>query len=464
MKSPNKVNFKATELAPRSSKRWLKRIFLTIILALALILGWIIFNAYSAVSKITQSSDPKSFFQDLLSLEKLKGEREGRTNFLILGKGGGTHPGAQLTDTIMVLSYRYQDKKVALLSIPRDLLVPIAEGGGQNKINYAYSYGVETKKGGAEVAQKTISNVLDQTIHYYLVVDFVGFKKLVDALGGVEVVVDKPINDPYYPRERFQGDQYIKSESYEPFYLAAGRQKLDGEITLKYARSRETTSDFDRAHRQQKLLVAIKDKALSLGVLANPAKLVEILKILGEHVRTNLSGDEMKLVLKLIKEVEQDKIINVVLDNTPTGFLQASGGEQGYFLRPKTGNFKQIQQLTAKIFEEKEEALAQKDSTSAPALKKVSSKTLVEIQNATGTPGVARQLSLDLKKSGYTIYALSTSKTEYNKTTIYDYSDDSHQESLDELRNLLGKPQVIRQNDSSSSVDFKIILGQDYVI
>lgn len=463
MENPTKVTFKATELAPRSSKRWLKRIFLTAILAIALVLGWILLNAYSAVSKITQDSSPQSFFQDLLSFDRLKGESEGRTNFLILGKGGGTHPGAQLTDTIMVLNYRYQDKKVAFLSIPRDLLVPIAEGGGMNKINYAYSHGIETKKGGAEVAQETISNILDQPIHYYLVVDFVGFKKLVDALGGVEVVVDKPINDPYYPRERFKGDQYIKSESYEPFYLAAGSQKLDGETALKYARSRETTSDFDRALRQQKLLLAIKDKALSVGVLANPAKLVGVLKILGDHLRTNLSSDELKLVMKLIKEVEKDKIVNVVLDNTPQGLLQATGGEQGYFLRPKTGNFKQIQQLADNIFEK--ETLAQKDSTSSgPTLKRVSSKTLVELQNATGTPGVARQLSIDLKKSGYTIYALSTSKTEYNKTTIYDYSGGLHQESLDELRSFLGKPQVIRQTDPNSSVDFKIILGQDYVI
>lgn len=471
-----KIIHQHLELSEKARKRFRKWRWVLGLIAVLILgtIGWVGVNAVHALSKISQSQNP---FAGLFSKSSstLQGQTEGRTNFLIMGKGGAGHPGGQLTDTVIFASYRWSDQKMALISIPRDLYVPIAQGGGKNKINSAYAYGVQNFKdnpnAGPEITSQTVSGVLDQPVHYWTVVDFVGFKKLVDALDGITVNVEQAIDDPYYPAEYFKEDKYVKTEDYERFTISAGVQKMDGETALKFARSRETTSDFDRAKRQQQVIAAIKEKALSVGVLANPKKVVEMLGVLGDHIRTNLSVAEMESLVSLARGLDTSKMITRVLDNKDDGFL-TNLSDGGYYLVPKDGNFKSIQEYVRNIFDENL-VVAQKmpaPQTPSPAepagqvLGAISEKVLVTIQNATGQPGTAKQFSELLAGAGFTIYGLTTAPEPLNKTLIYVYAIDEDVQITQNLQNALPQARIIRYPDPESPVDYRIILGQDYIL
>jgi len=240
--------------------KWFILVFLLIGLGVG---SWVGYTANRALKKITDDSGNSnsslfSFLGDFDS-NNLKGKAQGRTNILLLGMGGKNHPGGMLTDTMIVLSINYSEKKIGLISVPRDLWVPIP-GFGSAKINEAYADGEKnntaqkTTGGGGTLASRTVENILGIPIHYYVSADFDGFKKAVDTLGGVDIYVEKPIYDPFYPAANMI--------NYDPFKIDAGQHHMDGALALKYARSRETTSDFDRSRRQQQVMSAMKDKKI----------------------------------------------------------------------------------------------------------------------------------------------------------------------------------------------------------
>lgn len=207
-------------------------------------------------------------------------DENGRTNILLVGTGGEGHDGANLTDTIIVASIDYDNKVVPMLSIPRDFYIM----DRQQRINSVYDteMRIEGKDDGIDTLKEIIEDITNLDIQYYAKVDFNGFVQIVDALGGVDVYVENPIYDPYYPK----GETIY----FETFSLDPGWQTLDGETALKYARSRKTTSDFDRAKRQQQLLFALKEKALNLEILTNAGKIGDIYDSVDASIETNLSG------------------------------------------------------------------------------------------------------------------------------------------------------------------------------
>lgn len=313
---------------------------------LFLILISIGFYALAQTRKVFDGNRNFLSFLGDISGSQLKGEADGRINILILGVGGAKHPGGSLADTIQLVSINIAKNQAAIVSIPRDLgvTIPVA---GFNKINYAHAYGEQNPKqtgGGGAIMKKTVNQILDLPIHYYARLDFAGFEKLVDALGGLTVNVEKPLNDSFFPASNMV--------DFEPFSLKAGIQKLNGKTALKYARSRETTSDFDRSRRQQQVLKAMAEKATSLGILANPAKIVEIVKIIGEHFRTDLTVTELEKLIKVVKKIDRNALKTKVLDTSAEGLLISSSNGEGYYLAPKTGNFKEIQSMVKNIFNE----------------------------------------------------------------------------------------------------------------
>ena len=427
-------NFEFKE--PRRKIRFLKRACLSIIILLLIVGIFLGTKAFLAGRKIITRSNGGA---PVLVGTELKSEGDGRVNILLLGIGGQGHEGPNLSDTIMIMSLDLKTKSVALLSIPRDLYVLIP-GYGSAKINAAYSYGESEKYpgGGPALAKATISQLLDLPIHYYVVLDFAGFRDAVNAIGGVDINVDKVINDPYYPSDSENG-------KYTPFYITAGLHHMDGALALKYARSRETSSDFDRAMRQQKVLVALKQKALSGSTLINPLKIGGLIDALGNHVRTDLQLNEIKKLFEISKDIDTTKIATKVLDNASTGLLISGSNWAGSVLLPKSGNWNNIREFVHSIFVDsyiKGEAAN------------------IEVQNGTAKSGLAVQVAKMLIAYNYNIVKITTSPTQASKTSLYDYSGGKKPYTINYLENRFKiKAQIINQ---SSDIDIKIIIGNDY--
>lgn len=167
-----------------------------------------------------------------------------RITILLLGidQRPGEDPDVARTDTIMLLTLDPQTKSAGMMSIPRDLYVPLPDRG-MDRINTAHVYG------GPEFAKRAIEYNFGIPIQHYARVDFTALTSLVDLVGGVDVYNDEDINDTSYPDNNY---------GYEPFVLAKGWHNLDGKTALKYARTRHGSSDFSRIKRQQQVIMALR--------------------------------------------------------------------------------------------------------------------------------------------------------------------------------------------------------------
>lgn len=265
-------------------------------------------------------------------------EEKDRWDILILGIRGedvqdADTTGALLTDTMMVLSYDRTTKRTSLVSIPRDLYVRIY-GTKKDKINSAYEVGV-VRKNSLGFIKKFVSRITGVYIDNVVVFDFSSFEKIVDDLGGVDITLDQPFSEK-------------KQWGYE-FSLPAGDNHLDGQQALYYARSRFSSSDFDRAQRQQKLIMAIKNKILKFNLLSDPIKALTILNTVRKNISTDLFIWDAGSLLGLAKEFEGagDKISKHVITTENLVYethLQTDVGNL-YILLPKGDNLQGIKQF-----------------------------------------------------------------------------------------------------------------------
>lgn len=201
--------------------------------------------------------------------------QEGRTNILLLGIGGGSHAGADLTDTILVVSLVPKVKKMAMISVPRDIWSDTLK----DKVNSAYHYGeVKKEGGGLTLAKVVVEDVVGLPIHYVLLIDFSGFESIIDIVGGIDITVPKSFTDTEFPiagkeEDLCDGDPEFACR-YESVSFISGNQHMDGETALTYIRSRHAEgdegSDFARGRRQQEvfavLLQQIKNPSLWLSI------------------------------------------------------------------------------------------------------------------------------------------------------------------------------------------------------
>lgn len=253
--------------------------------------------------------------------QELRQDNFQRTNVLVLGIGGENHYGGTLTDTILVGSYNHVKKSATMLSIPRDLYVNI-DTNYRHKLNVAHTY--YNRVYGEELAyekiQQLIGNITGLKIHYTIVLDFEAFVSVVNTLDGIEIDVPEPLIDTLYPLEDASGN-FIRHMT---FRVDAGPQIMDGETALKYVRSRQSTSDFDRGLRQQLVIKAIKDKAIKTNYITNINKLQQMYYGLKQNVKTNMNINEIVRAAYLAKNIDNDNILKFnINDNmyTPGGFL-----------------------------------------------------------------------------------------------------------------------------------------------
>jgi LCP family protein required for cell wall assembly len=349
--------------------------------------------------------------------EPLETDVYGNTNVLMLGTGGKGHDGADLTDTIIVASIDQKNKLVPMLSIPRDFYVDVPQIGGGVRINNVYELGKAKYDSvtAMNLVKESVEEITGVDIHYYVKIDFDGFKDIVDSLGGVDIYVEDAIHDPYYPK-----DGTIK---YETFNLAAGEQHLDGETALKYARSRKTTSDFDRSKRQQKLLFAIKNKAMTKNILLNPGKITNLYNAVSSHIETNLSIRHIIELAKVSQDFHKENIVSRVITDDPTrcgGFLYVPernlfGG--AYVLVPIGNNYNFIHQYVDLIFH-------------YPELNKNPIK--IQILNGTKTPGLAGESKAMLQRLCFDVIRFGNARSQdIENTTLY-YKDKTQEETEEE--------------------------------
>jgi len=272
----------------------------------------------AAIIKVFISIDFRTIF--LAAGEDLLKDENGHTNFLIMGTGGAYHDGPDLADTIIVASMDQEKETISMVSIPRDFYIKNEiQDIPDTKINEIYYYAKKhfnNNQKGFEYFKSKVEELSNLKIHYYIKIDFSGFKQIIDTLGGIDVDVPESIYDPFFPKE---GTIY-----YETFSIKAGPQHMDGETALKYARSRKTSSDFDRSQRQQLIIYAAKEKALKLGTIFDKNKINEFLNILKDNIETNLGTREFLTLGAIADRYTKDKIITKLIHDDPTqcgGFL-----------------------------------------------------------------------------------------------------------------------------------------------
>ena len=313
--------------------------------------------------KLKDIFDPVSIVASVAASD-LK-ETDGRTNVLLLGSdkriSGNGSVTSKLTDTLMVISIGRVDKNVVLISIPRDLWIGDPYYSKINAIYYTPINGSE--KNNAEYLKEIVEETLGLPMHYYAVVDFKIFKDSIDAIGGVDVNIETGFDDFQYPIEGKENAP--ENERYQSLHFEKGLTHMDGETALKFVRSRHGNNnegtDFARSKRQQKLLLAVKDKALSLETLLNPIKLKELYDAYSSNVETDVDFGTIQGFYLLSKQTKFDDIKSIVLDDRSAsregGLLYAPedtslyGG--AYVLIPRVGDFSQIHAYVQKfIFEQ----------------------------------------------------------------------------------------------------------------
>ena len=396
---------KSGKKGKKPRKKWSKkRKVLTIIASVlaALLLAFLIWGN-AIISKLTGgNSNVFDAIGTLWSDVPLKTDADGRTNILAFGtsgynmegdEGNGVHDGAQLTDSIMVISLNQETKDVAMVNIPRDLKV--ADDCSAGKINEVYwcnNQNGDNEKAGAEALQKTVEDVLGIDIQYYAHVDWGSLIQIVDSIGGITVTLDEDIND-YWTNT---------------FINAGEPVTLNGEQALGLARARHGTSggDFTRGNSQQKILSAIaqKIKDKDLGV----TEIINLVNALGDNLRTDFNIDEIKTAANLLKDIDFNAIRQVPLSDQEKDIKYVTTATIGgvSFVVPAAGvnNYTDIHTYIKQMF------------SNNPAVREGAN---IMVLNGSSQPGVAEAEKSKLENDGYKVGYAGNADNKYSGVMIY---------------------------------------------
>jgi LCP family protein required for cell wall assembly len=391
--------------------QFLLRLFLLLLLVVFSLAGYFIFKIKAFEKNINDSENKNSSIiyttQQFIKEEKqpLRGEEKNRINILLLGMGGEGHHGQYLTDTILLASINPQTYETALLAIPRDLYVEIPETQIHTKINAVYAYGrnnsetLENKP--HELIKKTVEKITGQKIDYHIAINFEGFKKVIDELGGIIIQVEEDIVDHKYPGP---------GRSYETFKIDKGTHLVNGDVALKYARVRHVKGgDFSRLERQKDIILSAKKRAFSLENFLNPIKISNLMNTLEGNLQTDIQLDEIPAFIELLNKINPYNINSKVLDAwSPDSLLAVShvllGNVQAFILVPRTGNYQEIQNLAENIFD------LNKIEKEKEAIEKESARILVVSNQYQNSPRVKNFF----EKMGYSVEAEENSEIYQN--------------------------------------------------
>jgi LCP family protein required for cell wall assembly len=356
----------------------------------------------------------------------LKGESSGQINILVLGRGGEGHSGADLTDTIMLLMIRKKEKRVGMLSIPRDLWIE-TKGYKAGKINAVYSQGKNSGLTDTEaigLVKDHVKDITGVTPHYYALIDFEGLSEIVDTLDGVDINVNKAFTDTLHKIDYPQGKNHF-----------------NGEQAVMYTRARYATggegSDFQRADRQQDLLIAIKNKAMTSDTLFSPSKLSNLSKQYKKHIITDINIKNLSRMRVLAGDLSDENTVKAVYSTGNVLYSTTSSGG-AYILLPNSGDWSETREFAKDMFNE---------------------KPVVHILNGTREIGREHKTTSELLAAGYkTLKPEHTKNKTHIETKIYNNSDKDFSE---EIKNLAKKydAKLSSEKFADSQADIVIVLG-----
>lgn len=399
-------------------------------------------------------------------------EEKERVNILLLGTDKRPSEVFARTDTMILVTVDPNSKTAGMLSIPRDLWVSVP-GYYEDRINKAFFLGEQDNYpgGGPALAMKTIQYNLGVPVHFYVQVDFNGFEQIVDTLGGIDITVPQTIDDPTYPDNNY---------GYDPFYIEAGQHILNGHDALRYARTRHTPgADFSRARRQQQVLLAIRDKALQLGMVP---KIPELWSTMAGTVETDLQLVDIVELAQLADEIDTANIKSVVIDHNYTlDYIADTGAQVLLPLRdkirvviddmfaetkpaegPSQAELEAAQQAQA---EAKAQEIAEqvKRQEEIKAFLTQENARLV-VQNGTNVPSLATLTADYLRQQGFNILQFGQADTSTYPDTVIVVYDESKIYTLQVLAALfeVSEENIRRSPNLKSDMDFRVIIGSSF--
>lgn len=436
---------------------WKKAAMILLVLVL-IVFGWVGGKFLYNFSKVFGGN-----IFGVLSSTKLKGEDVGRVNILLAGNSSDDvgHQGGDLTDSIMLVSIDTRNNKAFMLSIPRDLWVHIPNDG-HAKINEAYVDGGNQNfdesgypTGGMGMLEKVVSDDFGVNIDYYALVNYSAVRDAVNAVGGVDFNVQS--SDP-----RGLYDPSIDYATHKPLVrLTNGVHHLDGQQALDLTRARGDSygsygfpqADFNRTEHQRELLVDLKNKAESAGVLANPAKLSSLSDAIGKNVQTDLSVSEVKRLYTLTKNINGSSIQSLSLnDDNGNSLLKSytsNNGESALIPDAGMDQFYDIQ------------AFLKRHMSSNPVIQEGAK---VVVLNATDTTGLAAKERTALQGKNIDVTKIGSSDTPRPTTLIIDASAGKKPATRQLLQQTYGNNFTTTNPYSDIyDADFIIVLGNDRV-
>jgi LCP family protein required for cell wall assembly len=354
------------------------------------------------------------------------------------------------SDTLIVVYVNPKEQWASMLSIPRDSMVKIP-GLGIRKVNYAYTYGFMQAKAiysqntppdaaGGALAAETVEGFLNLPIDYIAQVDFDGFEQMIDMLGGIKIDVDKPILDAEYPTENF---------GFERIYIPAGLQIFDGHTALRYARSRHSSSDFDRSRRQQQVLRVLLQEVQQRGFLEQVDLLPRLVDNIQNNVSTTMPVGDLTVIrglAHLAQTIQSENIIQLNITPQHVGIVQESGSDIYWNELDIATIVKQLQLGPAGI----------------------AKQTSIQVQNGTEQPGVATRLTTFLSSEGFQTVQPNDAPKVYEHTVIIDYTGKLEQ-TRKQLATLLAiEPRYIYAKPPQNAppkpfnADIVVVVGKDY--
>lgn len=271
---------------------------------------------------------------------------KGITSILVLGKGGRGHTAPDLTDTIIDVFVSYDSKKLSLLPIPRDIWIPETRA----KINSSYYWDKERKNTGYELTKLSVKTITGIEPNYIVVVDFNMFEDLVNALGGIDITVENSFIDNKFPiagkeEDLCSGDKTYACR-YETLRFNQGKQLMDGEVALKFVRSRNAQgdegTDLAREARQQLVIEAIKEKLLSKEVLLNPERISNLINSISSNMETNIDTEAVLVLARLVFDSRNNiKNLSILKDLLAVSQNSYKYDYQYVFI-PRSGNWQEF--------------------------------------------------------------------------------------------------------------------------